>query len=245
MNKVFDYQGTFVSQSQPAKQLRLVKKTVLIDSSDRDTTKYYTNGDVVYYLPRIYENVVCISLKSGTFPRLVDETSEGALTHSYINGQNVSSSVWGSDVAVTNEKYFLMELEGLNKHDETAVSAQRSTFTDNFFAKIPCSLSHNTAAGYFIEYNNNTFEENNSKYLPPIGKLDRIRVVTRLHSQQNKSGFIYWTSDGAVASGSNQNARLSDYSIVLELTMLDNGFDDFSALETRLSHSFAEGYKRI
>ena len=44
MNKVFDYQGTFVSQSQPAKQLRLVKKTVLIDSSDRDTTKYYTNG---------------------------------------------------------------------------------------------------------------------------------------------------------------------------------------------------------
>ena len=60
MNKAFDHNGTIVSASRPVKQLKTVKKTVLIDSADRDTTKYYTNGDVVYYLPRVYENVVSI-----------------------------------------------------------------------------------------------------------------------------------------------------------------------------------------
>ena len=44
MNKVFDYNGTFVSASKPVKQLRTVKKTFMIDSADRDTVKYYTNG---------------------------------------------------------------------------------------------------------------------------------------------------------------------------------------------------------
>lgn len=241
MNRAFDYNGTLVSTSRPVKELRTVKKTLLIDSADRDTLKYYTNGDVVYYLPRVYENVVSIRLRSASFPRIFAETSPGALTHSYLNGQNnptgyvASSDAAVSSAAATTPHYFLVEIEGLNKGDETTVTAQRSTFVDNFFAKIPTALSQNTSTAFYINYNDHTEEENIAKYSPPIGKLDRLRIVTRLHSQQDNSGFIYWTSTGAVANGTLEKAAGSNYSLVIELEMLENGFDDFSSFETRLA----------
>jgi hypothetical protein len=239
MNKSYDYNGAIVSTSKPVRELRTVKKTLLIDSADRDVIKYYTNGDVVYYLPRVYENVLSIRLKSATFPRLF--ASPGAITHPYSTSTNNSSGYsTGSDAVVSGvEKsvphYFLLELEGLNKSDETTVAAQKSTFSDNFYARIPNVLSQNAESGYFINYNDNTEEENKAVYSPPIGKLDRLHVVTRLHSQQNKSGFIYWTDDGAIAGGTNQKETGSHYSLVVELTMLDNSFDNFSSFETRVS----------
>lgn len=234
MNRTFDYNGTIVAPSKPVKTLRTVKKTLHIDSADRDIQKYYTNGDVVYYLPRVYENVVSIRLKGATFPRIVDETSEGALTHTYRNGANISSSNFAGDSKVTSAKYFVVEMEGLNKSDETTVEAQRSTFPDSFFAKIPVNLAQNASTGYFINYNDHTDEENVAKYSPAIGKLDRLHVVTRLHSQQGRQGFMYWTSDGEVADGTNQKAIASDYSLTFEIEMLDNSFDDFSSFETRI-----------
>jgi len=240
MNKAFDYNGTLVSTSRPVKELRTVKKTLLIDSADRDTLKYYTNGDVVYYLPRVYENVISIRLKSATFPRIFAETSPGALTHPYSKGINTptgydaTTDAVVSSSAVTTPHYFLIEIEGLNKTDETTVTGQRSTFVDNFFARIPTTLSQNTSTAFFIEYNDNSLEENTARYTPPIGKLDRIRVVTRLHSQQDNSGFIYWTSTGAAANGTLEKATGSHYSLILELEMLENGFDDFSSFETRM-----------
>lgn len=248
MNKAFDHNGTIVSSSRPVKQLKTVKKTVLIDSSDRDTTKYRTNGDVVYYLPRVYENVVSIRLKSATFPRIFAETSPGALTHLYKNSSNGSASydatgdlpVSTSDVETPH--YFLLEVDGLNKFDETTVNAQRSTFPDNFFARIPSTLSSLTKSGYFINYNDNTEEENKTTYYPAIGKLDRLHIVTRLHTQQDKKGFIYWTSTGAAADGSVEKAAGSDYSLVFELETLENGFDDFSSFESRISNREAGNY---
>lgn len=259
MNRVFDYNGTLVAPSKPVKCLRTVKKTLHIDSSDRDTTKYYTNGDVVYYLPRVYENVVSIRLKGATFPSLAASQSAGAVTHSYsatsggLNGQNIPST-WGAggstdDAAITPELplYFLVELEGLNKSDETTVAANRSTFSDSFFAKIPVNLSQNGVANYFINYNDHNDEENIAKYAPAIGKLDRLHVVTRLHDQQGRKGFLYWTSDGAVANPQTSpvNALGANYSLTLELEMLDNTFDDFSSFETRLSdRDVGSGFSR-
>lgn len=244
MNRVFDYNGTLVAPSKPVKTLRTVKKTLHIDSADRDTTKYYTNGDVVYYLPRVYENVVSIRLKGATFPRIVDETSEGALTHSYSAGQNIAGNMAG-DSKITNLNYFVVELEGLNKSDEATVAANRSTFPDSFFAKIPVNLAQKASSAYFINYNDHTDEENIAKYSPAIGKLDRLHVVTRLHSQQGRTGFIYWTSDGEVPNGTNQKASASDYSLTLELEMLDNTFDDFSSFETRISdRDVGSGFSR-
>ncbi len=69
----YDRNGTLVRTSQPVKELRTVKRTILIDSRDRDPTKYVKvnagaslsdPGDYVVYFPRPFENVVSIRLKS-------------------------------------------------------------------------------------------------------------------------------------------------------------------------------------
>jgi len=233
MNRAFEYNGTIVAPSRPVKTLKTVKKTLIISSEDRDSTKYYTNGDVVYYLPRVYENVVCIRLKSATFPRLLSETSEGALTHTYSSGQNAASSNWSSDTKIAKPipKYFLVEFEGLNKSDETTVSAQRSTYIDSFFARIPVTLNINSTSDYYVYYSDNTYEDNIAHFTPPIGRLDRLHVVTRLHTQQDKSGFLYWTTDGELAAAGNRDA---EYSLVLEIFTVENVFDDASSTETRV-----------
>lgn len=240
MNKAYDYNGTIVSTSRPVRELRTVKKTLLIDSADRDATKYYTNGDVVYYLPRVYENVVCIRLKSATFTPVVgQQTSPASISatprlHNYSNGNNIPTATWAGDGYASGAvNYILLDIEGLNKCDETAIDAQRSTLVDSYFARIPVEHNTNTDSDLVIYYNDHTFEENIAQYSPPIGKLDRLHIVTRLHEQQGSNkGFVYWTTDGGVAGESN---RAANYSLVLEITMLDNAFDNFSSFETRLS----------
>ena len=239
MNKVFDYNGTFVSASKPVKQLRTVKKTFMIDSADRDTVKYYTNGDIVIYLPRVYENVVSLRLMAAEFPTIISTNSgAGALFHYYENGQNIASTDWGNVIATQNNPdaslpantyYFLIDIEGLNKVDECAVAGNRSSFPDSYYAKIPVTLSNNEK---FIEYNDHSGQDNISRYSPAIGKLDRMHIRTRLHSQQGNRGFIYWTTNGAVASVSNQKG--AEFSLTFEIEYLDNVFDDFSSLETRI-----------
>jgi hypothetical protein len=234
MNKVFDYNGTFVSASKPLKQLRTVKKTLIVDSADRDTVKYYTNGDFVVHLPRVYENVVSMRLMAAEFPLLVIPSGGGvgAQRHSYSAGQNVPSTTWTDSKIVKGDNvyYFLIDIEGLNKTDECAVAANRSTFNDGFFAKIPNSESN---SGNFIEYNDHSAQDNVARYTPAIGKLDRLHIKTRLHSQQGNQGFIYWTTNGAIAGGSNQKG--AEFSLSFEIEYLDNVFDDFSSIETRIS----------
>jgi len=244
MNKSYDYQGTLVSLSKPVKQLRTVKKTLLIDSADRDTTKYYTNGDVVYHLPRVYENVVSIRLKSLSLTPIANQStsppSGTAYSHSYSSGANIATATWSGDVPVINlVNYFLVDIEGLNKCDEAAIGAQRSTFVDNYFARIPLTKDQNSYGNTIINYNDKSEEENINKYYPPISKLDRMHIVMRTHNQQDKSGFIYWTSDSAVAGANN---RGSNYCLVFELEMLDNSFDQFSSFETHLTNREAGNY---
>lgn len=121
MNRAFDYNGTLVSTSQPVKQLKKVRYDLTIDSRDRDPTKFIKvvggptssdPGDYTVYLPRVYENVCCIRLKSA-----IIQTPEVGLT--------------------AGDLYFLMNIEGLNKIDETAASADRSGNINSTFAKIP------------------------------------------------------------------------------------------------------------
>lgn len=251
MNRVFDYNGSLVAPSKPVRTLRTVKKTLHIDSADRDTQKYYTNGDFVVYLPRVYENVVSLRLVSAEFPRIIDETSAGAISHPYSQGQNISTATYTLtppspgievDAKLDNTvKYFLVDIEGLNKSDETTVSGNRSTFPDSFYAKIPVVLSQNGSSSYFIEYNDHTHGENIARYTPAIGKLDRLHIRTRLHSQQGNQGFIYWTSDGEVPSGTNQKS--AEYCLTFEVEYLDNVFDDFSSFETRIGDR-SDGFSR-
>jgi len=239
----FDYRGTIVSKSTPTAELRTVKKVIHVDSADRDTGIYYTNGEFVVYLPRVYEKVISLRLMSAEFPSL-----DLAWSHSYTNGLNVSTAVYSSDVAVNTSSatnyipnYFLVDIDGLNKTDETAVAGNRSQYPDSFFAKIPntvypkSSVSTAIATTGFIEYNDHSGQENIAKFSPPIGKLDRLRIRPRLHSQQGSQGFIYWTLSNtttAVAAAGNVNG--ANYCMTFEIEYLDNGFDNFSSISTRL-----------
>ena len=308
MSGPFDYNGFAVSKSEPKKSLRTVKKTLLIDSADRDTSKYFTNGDFVVYLPRVYENVVSMRLVAAEFPSLnsavgtgvaissitagsgtavvatgatftgnymmiagstntaydgvykvsagsgstsvtiltTNKTGQAAaggvafpvtlaaggtassFIHSYASGENVSSSKFTDDPVIAFQYYFIVDIDGLNKTDETTVNAQKSTFSDSFFAKIP-ALSNTYGNVSFIEYNDHSAQENIAKYSPAIGKIDRLRIRTRLHSQQDRSGFFYSTNTGSTGASGTAN-----FNLTLELEMLDNAFDDFSSMETHL-----------
>jgi hypothetical protein len=240
----FDYRGTIVNKSTPTPELRTVKKVLHVDSADRDTGIYYTNGEFVVYLPRVYEKVVSLRLMSAEFPTL-----ESGRIHSYIYGQNNRSATYSQDEQFVisenaSPNYFLVEIEGLNKCDETAVGGNKSQFPDSFFAKIVTTgstkaVGDDDRSKLFIEYNDHSGQENISKFSPPIGKLDRLRIRTRLHSQQGSQGFIYWTSDQAVATTTDEgtNTNIANYCLTFEIEYLDNGFDNFSSMSTSLRPS--------
>jgi hypothetical protein len=240
----FDYRGTIVQKSTPTPELRTVKKVVHIDSADRDTGIYYTNGDFVIYLPRVYEKVISLRLMSAEFPTL-----ESARSHVYSDGTNIPTAKYTADSAIVTSgnvmpNYFLVDIDGLNKGDETSVSSQRSQYPDSFFAKIANVLSTKGSGtgdrtNQFIEYNDHSGMENVSHFSPPIGKLDRLRIRTRLHSQQGSQGFIYWTTDQAVAAaaGAGTNTNVANFCLTFEIEYLDNGFDNFSSMQTRLGPS--------
>jgi len=191
MNRVFDYNGTIVAPSNPVKRLKTVKKTLLIDSSDRDTAKYASNGDFVVYLPRVYENVVSLRLKSAELP--------------------AGPTLGGGSL------YYILDIEGLNKSDECSVGADRSGYPDGFFAKIPVT----TATDVLVLYNDHSAPENIAHYTPAIGKLDRLHLRLRTHSQKSVGGNVSWLED--------------EYSLTFEIEMLDNTFDDFSSFESRIT----------
>jgi len=167
MNRVFDYNGTIVSPSNPVKKLKTVKKYLVIDSSDRDYVKYPTNGDFVVYLPRVYENVISLRLAAAEFPN--------NLLRSYSTGVTLSPL------------YFILDIEGLNKTDECSPGADRSGFPDGHFAKIP--VTDVTKATF---YSDSSSQPNTGYYSPPIGKLDRMRIRFRTHSHKATGDSIYW-----------------------------------------------------
>ena len=239
----YDRNGTLVSKSTPTTELRTVKKVFHIDSADRDTGVYFTNGEFVVYLPRVYEKVVSLRLMSAEFPSL-----DLAYAHSYTTGSNVSTAVYTDDIHLHANamgyvpNYFLVDIDGLNKSDETAVAGNRSQYPDSFFAKIPTttyqkkSVSTIIPTTGFIEYNDHIAAENIANFSPPIGKLDRLRIRPRLHTQQGSQGFIYWTLSNAttgVATAANVNG--ANYCLTFEVEYLDNGFDKFSSMSTSLT----------
>jgi hypothetical protein len=214
----FDRNGVLVAPSAVTTQLRTVKKVITIDSRDRDPTKYVKvnggasvsdPGDYVVYLPRVYENVVSIRLKSAII-RAPESTN-------------------------FTDNYILLSLEGLDKIDETATGAQRSGLVDNAFAKIanPNFTKASTGVDLTIFYNDNSNEENITRYTPPIGRLDRFHIILRYHP----STVVPTATTNNPATNPNFapiTFGTSNNSFTFEIEMLDNGFTDFSSFETRL-----------
>jgi hypothetical protein len=232
MNRAFEQNGIVVSPSKPVKNLQLKKKCFSVDSADRDVVKYFTNGDFTIYLPRVYENVVSLRLAAAEFP-IVNNGATGARQHLIQNGPNYQTANFSSDAVVPASTFsFFVEIEGLNKTDECAVGSNASGYPDGYFAKIPITAitTQNT-----VEYSDKSAQDNIAKFYPAIGKLDRLHIRTRLHSQQGNQGFIYWTTDGNYAGSSAGNQKGAEFSLSFEIEYLDNTFDDFSSYETRIS----------
>ena len=214
----YDRNGTLVRTSQPVKELRTIKKTILIDSRDRDPTKYVKvnagaaasdPGDYVVYLPRPLENVVSLRLKSA----IIQAPQSTNFTDNYV----------------------LMSIEGLNKIDETAYAANRAGFVDNTFARIsnPNITAGATNNTYTIYYNDSVDEENIVRYTPAIGTLDRFHITLKYHAGAASSASA--PGDGA---GRVLNAPItfgtSENSFTFEIETMDNGFSDFSTFQTRV-----------
>jgi hypothetical protein len=210
---MFDHNGTLVSKSKVETTLRTVKKVLHIDSADRDVSKYSTSGDFVVYLPRSYERIVSLRLMSAEFPAIT-----GARKHPYGSGSN-----YAGDVSAASSRYFLIDLEGLNKTDELSVNANGAGIIDGFFGKIAVEGSST------IIYNDHSAQENIATFSPPIGKLDRLHVRVRTHDQQNSTGgFMYWVTQEV------SPATSDNFSMTFEIEYLDNGFGAFSTMETHL-----------
>ena len=215
----FDSNGVLMRTTQPVKELRTVRKTILIDSRDRDPTKHVRvnagaaisdPGDYVVYLPRPLQNVISLRLKSAV--------------------------IAAPQSANFTDNYVLLSLEGLNKIDETAYGANKAGFIDNTFARIsnPNLTKAATGTDLTIFYNDNVDEENIVRYTPPIGTLDRFHVTLKYHAGPASSATVPGDITGRVL-----NAPItfgtSENSFTFEVEMMDNGFTDFSTFETRLS----------
>jgi hypothetical protein len=213
----YDRNGTLVRTTQPVRELRTIKRTILVDSRDRDPTKYVKvnagasasdPGDYVVYLPRPLENVVSVRLKSA----IVAAPQSTNFTDNYI----------------------LLSIEGLDKIDETALRANRAGFVDNSFARIsnPNITSGTTNNTFTIFYNDQVDEENIVRYTPALGTLDRLHITLKYHA-----GVAASAGNGDI-TGRVLNAPItfgtSENSFTFEIETLDNGFTDMSSFQTRL-----------
>ena len=211
MNRTFDYNGVQIAPSKPVQKLRTVKKTLHIDSVDRDVLQYPRNGDFTVYLPRVYEKVVSLSVTAAEFP----------ITAVYTVNKWDLGTQTGAAVSA-DPTYFFMEIEGLNKCDETAPSANRSSSTDSVFAKFQVANVIDR-----VQYNENSGVRLVQYYQPAISKLDRLRIRFRTHTML-QSQYMYWPDN--------------ELSLTLEIETLENSFDDFSVLESRIGDRAGSGF---
>ena len=220
MNRAFDYNGVQISPSKPNQKLVRRSRILHIDSADRDSTLFPNNGNFTVYLPRAYERVIGINVKDAEFPsigtaKVWDATASGTRDGRpvYFPGANVSPTVF-FPVATTIPDYFFLEIHGLNMSDETAPAADRSASTNAVFAKFVTSVKDQP-----IMYNENSNAYQYVEFYPALTKMDRMQMRLRSHTM-TKNQHLYWTTP--------------NWSITLEIQTLENAFDEFSSIETRI-----------
>jgi hypothetical protein len=126
----------------------------------------------------------------------------------YVSSANV---IRGSFIPQPNPyNYILMELEFINKQDETAVDNRLSGRVEQCFAKIP-TPGPTSDIIFFREYN--AVPLNKSVMSPPLAQLKSLHIKFRDHN-------------GRVLDFNN-----IDHSFTLEFELLDNNFDEYSSLD--------------
>jgi hypothetical protein len=214
MNRAFDYNGVQISASKPVQ--KLVKRTRIlhIDSGDRDTTLFSNNGNFTLYLPRAYERVTSINIKDAEFPAVA--TGQGPIAYMWTGPDAGPTPAGTGAVLSTAPNYFFLELQGLNMADETANLADRSASTNSVFAKfvVPNSIDP------LIIYNESSNAHQTIEFFPALTKLDRLIIRVRTHTM-NRNQYLYWPG--------------GEWSMSLEIETLENAFDEFSTIETRIA----------
>ena len=106
--------------------------------------------------------------------------------------------------------YILMDMETMNKIDETSLDDRKAWKVNGAFAKIPADRN----SGDFIYLTDTAaYQLNRAVYSPPISKLSQLFIKFRLH-------------DGRIIDFNGV-----EHSFTLEIEMLDNNFDEFSSVE--------------
>ena len=207
MNRAFDYNGVQISASKPVQKLVKRSRILHIDSGDRDQTLFPRNGNFTIYLPRAYERVNSINIKDAEFPK----SSVG-------DGINSWKEDLGAGAALTVQpNYFFLEIKGLNMSDETAPAADRSASTNSVFAKFVIG----NPSDPLVLYNESSNAHQTIEFFPPLTKLDRFQFRLRTHTMKSDE-YLYWAPDSG------------EWSMSLEIETLENAFDEFSTIETRL-----------
>lgn len=106
--------------------------------------------------------------------------------------------------------YILMDMDTLNKIDETSIDDLKAWKVNGAFAKIPTDGN----SGDFVYLTDSAaYQVNRAVYSPPISKLSQLFIKFRLH-------------DGRIIDFNGV-----EHSFTLEIEMLDNNFDEFSSVE--------------
>jgi len=214
MNRAFDYNGVQIAPSRPVQKLVKRSRVLHIDSGDRDTQFFPRNGNFTVYLPRAYERVTSITIKDAEFPKTLVSTPSTTVS------SWTGSEEGGASAPLTTQPiYFFLEARGLNMSDETAPAADRSASTNSVFAKF---VVENPATLVIYTESSNAYQT--ISFFPALTKLDRFHFKLRTHSMKTDQ-YLYWPPEDAIAK---------EWSISLEIETLENAFDEFSTIETRV-----------
>lgn len=137
------------------------------------------------------------------------------LTHGFFVGQTVC--ITGTNNALHNVAFV-----------QVATVPSLTTFT---VIDTVANGTTSTGGSVFIPgtlyFNNSTYDEQVVEYSPPIGRLQRLHVTLRRHMPLSSIGTTN-PLGAPIIFGASQN------SFTFEIEYLDNGFDDFSSMQTRL-----------
>jgi len=157
---------------------------------------------------------IATAATSGSAPNVIT-TYTTTLTHSFFVGQTVC--ITGTNNA-THNVAFVQVTSVPSLTTFTVLNAASSSTSSGGTAFVPGVLY----------YNNRVYDEQVVEYSPPISRLQRLHVTLRRHLPLSTIGIT--TPLGApIVFGAAQN------SFTFEIEYLDNGFDDFSSMQTRLS----------
>ncbi len=128
-----------------------------------------------------------------------------------INYASASRTLTGTfPVQYDTFNYILMELDFINKADETSIDDRMSGRVDSVFAKIPLTPPSAGSVIYFREFG---IPLNKSILSPPLGQLRKLNIRFRTH-------------DGKLVEFNN-----ADHALTLDFELLENGFDEYSSME--------------